>query len=75
MLSSDHALCQFAAEAPTLGRTMALCAHPFAAWRLLSTSGRMLILAIYAATSFVIVLSILLLILLIALIPPTGAAA
>ena len=44
-----------------LGRTVAACVHPFAAWRLLSTSWRLLMLAAYAATSYVTVLAALLL--------------
>jgi hypothetical protein len=40
-----------------LGRTLAACIHPFAAWRLLSTSWRLLMLAAYAATSYVTVLA------------------
>jgi hypothetical protein len=43
-----------------LGRTLAACAHPFAAWRLLSTSWRLVMLAAYAATGYVTVLAALL---------------
>jgi hypothetical protein len=39
------------------GRTLAACVHPFAAWRLLSTSWRLLMLVAYAATSYVTVLA------------------
>jgi len=36
-----------------LGRALALCVHPYAAWRLLSASGRSLMLAAYAAFGYV----------------------
>jgi hypothetical protein len=67
MSSSDHALRQFVPEAPTSSvkmiseRKTAPYIHPFAAWELLSMWSRMLILAIYAAVAFVIVLTTLLL--------------
>jgi hypothetical protein len=67
MLSSDHALSEFVAEAPTSSverisePKTAPCIHPFAAWELLSTWSRMLILGTCAAAAFVIVLSTLLL--------------
>ena len=38
-----------------LGRALAVCVHPFAAWTLLSTSWRMLILTAFAAEGYVIV--------------------
>lgn len=43
-----------------VGRTLAACLHPFAAWRLFSTSWRSLIVTAYAAAGYVIVLSVLL---------------
>ena len=43
-----------------LGRMLAACAHPFAAWRLLSVSWRVSMLAAYAAMGFFTVLSALL---------------
>ncbi len=43
-----------------IGRTLAMCAHPYAAWRLQSAKGRALVLCAYAATSYVIVLGALL---------------
>jgi hypothetical protein len=36
-----------------LGRALALCVHPYAAWRVLSTTGRSLMLAAYAAFGYV----------------------
>ena len=43
-----------------LGRTAAACVHPFAAWRLLSVSWRVLMLIAYVAASYTVVLSTLL---------------
>ena len=43
-----------------LGRTAAACVHPFAAWRLLSMSWRVLMLIAYVAASYAVVLSTLL---------------
>jgi hypothetical protein len=43
-----------------LGRMLAACAHPFAAWQLLSISWRVSMLAAYAAIGFFTVLSALL---------------
>ena len=43
-----------------LGRWLAFCVHPAAAWRILPTSGRCLLAASYAAGSFVASLSALL---------------
>jgi hypothetical protein len=40
-----------------VGRALAFCIHPFAAWQRLPTSGRVLLLAAYASASYVIVLS------------------
>jgi hypothetical protein len=45
-----------------LARWLAFCAHPTAAWRILPTSGRVLLAASYAAGSFVASLSVLLLV-------------
>ena len=42
------------------GRSLALCAHPYAAWRSSSTSGRLLVLSVYVAASYAVVLSALL---------------
>jgi len=39
-----------------LGRVLAVCVHPFAAWTLLSTSWRLVILTAFAAAGYVIVL-------------------
>jgi hypothetical protein len=46
-------------HAPELvvGRTAAACVHPVAAWRVLPTSWRILVLTIYTATGYVMVLS------------------
>jgi hypothetical protein len=43
-----------------VGRTLAACAHPVVAWRLLSASWRVLMLTTYAAASYFIVLGLLL---------------
>jgi hypothetical protein len=43
-----------------IGRTLACCAHPAAAWRRLPKSGRMLIVGAYFAASYVSVLALLL---------------
>ena len=44
-----------------LGRGLAFCAHPSAAWRRLPPAGRAMLVGAYAAGSYVSVLSILLL--------------
>ena len=44
-----------------LGRWLALCAHPKAAWRVLPASGRWLMAASYAAVGYGAVLTCLLL--------------
>jgi hypothetical protein len=44
-----------------LGRTVAFCVHPLAAWQLLSTSWRLWILTVYAGTAYVVVLGALIL--------------
>jgi hypothetical protein len=43
-----------------LGRTMAACAHPLAAWRLLPPSWRAVMVTTYAAASYLVVLTTLL---------------
>ena len=40
-----------------VGRAAAACAHPIAAWQVLPRSWRILILTVYAGTSYVMVLS------------------
>jgi hypothetical protein len=45
-----------------IGRGLAFCAHPTAAWRLLSRSGRAAVVAAYAGAAYVTVLGILLLV-------------
>jgi hypothetical protein len=40
-----------------LGRTAAACVHPIAAWRIISTSWRFLVLLAYVAASYVLVLT------------------
>ena len=40
-----------------VGRTAAACVHPVAAWRVLPTSWRILVLMVYTATSYLTVLS------------------
>jgi hypothetical protein len=44
-----------------IGRGLAFCAHPLAAWRVLSTPGRACVVAAYAGAGYVAVLGILLL--------------
>jgi hypothetical protein len=46
-------------HAPELvvGRTAAACVHPVAAWRVLPTSWRVLVLMVYTATGYLTVLS------------------
>jgi hypothetical protein len=43
-----------------IGRTLACCVHPAAAWRRLSASGRILIVAMYFAVGYFAVLTVLL---------------
>jgi hypothetical protein len=43
-----------------IGRTLACCVHPSAAWRRNSRSGRALIVATYFAASYLAVLAVLL---------------
>jgi hypothetical protein len=43
-----------------IGRTLACCVHPSAAWRRLSGSGRALIVGTYFAAAYVAVLAVLL---------------
>jgi len=40
-----------------VGRAMAACAHPFAAWRVLSPSGRMIIVTAYFAAAYITILA------------------
>ena len=39
-----------------LGRTVAACAHPLAAWRVLPTSWKMAVLTVYVGISYLTVL-------------------
>jgi hypothetical protein len=43
-----------------IGRSLAMCAHPYAAWRSQSARGRALVLVAYMATSYFVVLGALL---------------
>jgi hypothetical protein len=43
-----------------IGRGLAFCVHPTAAWRVLSTTGRALVVAAYACAAYVVVLGALL---------------
>ena len=43
-----------------IGRTLACCVHPSAAWRRLSGSGRAVIVGTYFAASYLAVLAVLL---------------
>jgi len=44
-----------------IGRGLACCLHPLAAWRVMTRSGRGLVVAAYAGASFTITLAALLL--------------
>jgi hypothetical protein len=41
------------------GRSLALCAHPYAAWRTCSIRGRLVVLFAYVAASYAVVLGVL----------------
>jgi len=43
-----------------IGRGLAFCVHPTAAWRVLSTPGRAFVVAAYAGAAYVAVLGVLL---------------
>jgi len=43
-----------------IGRSLAMCAHPYAAWRSQSAKGRALVLVAYMAASYFVVLGALL---------------
>jgi hypothetical protein len=43
-----------------IGRSVAFCVHPHAAWRRLSSTGRTLLVAAYCGASYTIVLALLL---------------
>jgi len=45
-----------------IGRGLALCVHPMAAWRVLSTPGRAFVVSAYAVGAYVTVLGTLLLV-------------
>ena len=45
-----------------IGRGLAICVHPTAAWRVLSTPGRAFVVAAYAGAAYVAVLGALLLV-------------
>jgi len=55
--SLPHVLRQ--TPAVVVGCTAAACIHPIAAWRILPRSWRVMVLGVYAATSFVTVFSML----------------
>jgi hypothetical protein len=42
-----------------LGRSLAFCVHPYAAWRRLAIGGRALLVAAYFAAAYTIVLTLL----------------
>ena len=42
-----------------VGRSLAMCAHPYAAWRAYSTAGRLLVLFSYLAASYAVILAVL----------------
>jgi hypothetical protein len=56
------ASCTRMAPEVVIGRWLAFCAHPIAAWRLLPRSGRCLIALSYAAVSYAAALGVLVLI-------------
>ena len=43
-----------------VGRSLAMCVHPYAAWRAHATGGRLLVLFTYAAASYAVTLTVLL---------------
>ena len=43
-----------------IGRTMAACVHPYAAWRVLPRPARVVLVSTYATLTYVAVLSVLL---------------
>jgi len=43
-----------------IGRMLACCAHPYASWRYLPVSGRVVLVAAYVSASYVTVLTLLL---------------
>jgi hypothetical protein len=43
-----------------IGRSLAMCAHPYAAWRTRSTGERLLIVLTYAAAGYAVMLGVLL---------------
>jgi hypothetical protein len=43
-----------------IGRTMAACVHPYAAWRVLPRPARLVLISTYATLTYVAVLSVLL---------------
>jgi hypothetical protein len=45
----------------TIGRLLAVCAHPLLAWRRLSPSARLVVWSGYAAAAYAVVLTLLLL--------------
>jgi hypothetical protein len=42
-----------------VGRSLAMCAHPYAAWRAYSTAGRLLVFFSYLAASYAVILAVL----------------
>lgn len=42
-----------------IGRSLAMCAHPYAAWRSQSAKGRALVLVAYMTVTYIIVLGVL----------------
>ena len=47
--------------AAVIGRSMAMCAHPYAAWRVRGTLARVMLVSAYAVGAYAIVLAALLL--------------
>jgi hypothetical protein len=43
-----------------IGRSLAMCAHPYAAWRTRSPRGRLLIFTFYMGASYAVMLAVLL---------------
>jgi hypothetical protein len=42
-----------------VGRSLAMCVHPYAAWRMRSFRGRLFVVVAYAAVGYAIMLSVL----------------
>lgn len=61
MISRSNAHSNGVGLAGFIGRVLAACVHPYAAWRVLPRSSRVVVVSAYAAFAYVAVLSTLLL--------------